>query len=651
MTNSAALEASVDDPTSPIEPVKFGHWTNGLIAFGCWLVGMLFSAYVVHRLHLDPLRTKGVVFPVAAAAVGLLIVVPIVWRFLPKFAAPIAVGGFGAWLGMVMMQALYGTPFGYLGLQGDAAWMTATVQRYSTTAKPVDPFDPTIPAEYPPLYHWTLGRLAVVLHMPAWQMMKYGEIVLISLVPVLAYILWQRLVSPALAVVLAVAPQMVFSQPLRPYEVVSLATVVPWAIGAFVERPGKRGRALPWWAAGIIGGIYFQLYMGYLLFLAPGLIALVIWSFWRSENRRRFVLHMVGLGAVAVVTASWFLLAFLDGVLNYGGDRVSDYWVSVALSEKPLPLPFLGTSWIGIITLIGLFGIAFYWRTMWWAKPFAMLAVGTVVYQAIFLTWFTLTGHTGFVHYVIRASTTVLLTAGLLTITQATPTLFRKLQVAWRPSLPIVAAGVVVLAAGTSLWGQFMPAPYGFRDAHLLSGTVNHTAAPTGWNAAFRAHAEPLPNGSMPKYAAPGFDIQPYPVADIERYVAATLGPTARPRTLASDTRFFAFIGWPGFVGPGRTSANTFIQWDWRNNALKALSHTTTAAAFTTASQHLSYKGHNYGAIDCFVLSIHGGRFDWSHGVRFNPSLFDPTVWSVYQNVGELNNPAIVVIVRRHLTN
>jgi len=483
--------------------------------------------------------------------------------------------------------------------------------------------------------------------MQPWQMMKYGQIVLFSFVPVAAYIMWQRLVNPALAIALSVVPQLVFAQPLRAYEVVSLATIVPWAIGSFSIDVGARGRRLPWWVAGIIGGIYFQLYMGYLMYISPALIALMIIGLWKSRDRVRYLWRLVGIGGVALVTAAWFLIPFVNGLLNYGNDRVADLWISQALSADPVPLSFTTWSSIGAFSAIGVLGMVFYWRTTWWAKPLALLTVGAFAYQAIFLVNFIFTGHTWFVHYVVRVTATVLMLAGLFTIAEAVPTLFSRLRVVWRPLLPAAAVGIVMAMSAMSLWHNLMPAPYGYRDAHLLTGTVNSTAGyPTGWNAAYRAHAEPLPNGSLPHYFAPGLNINNFPLYEVRAAVAQTLGASARPRSLTADPRFFSFLGWPGYVGPGKTSANTFLQWNHRVAALRQLGTVQDPAAFAVASQHTAF-----GYIDLFQLRDHGKTWSWSQGVEFSPSAFGAKYWDVYRFT--TNDPKInlVVAVRKHMTN
>ena len=51
-------------------------------------------------------------------------------------------------------------------------------------------------AYYAPLWPWLECRAAALLQVPAWQLVKVGQIVGAFFAPLIAYLLWKRLAAP-----------------------------------------------------------------------------------------------------------------------------------------------------------------------------------------------------------------------------------------------------------------------------------------------------------------------------------------------------------------------------------------------------------------------------------------------------------------------
>ena len=79
-------------------------------------------------------------------------------------------GGYAAWVGYTLLTSYHGTPFGDSGLRGDSARLAAMATRFSETWQPVDGIVPSVPAGYPPLFPWLVGRASAIIDKPAAEL-------------------------------------------------------------------------------------------------------------------------------------------------------------------------------------------------------------------------------------------------------------------------------------------------------------------------------------------------------------------------------------------------------------------------------------------------------------------------------------------------
>src|SRR6185369_212929 len=141
------------------------------------------------------------------------------------------------------------------------------------------------------------------------------------------------------ALLLAMAAPVAFSQPRKVYEIFTMAILVPCALAALsrFRRPG----GLHWLPAGLVLGVILQVYQGYVVFTAAGLLVLAVMG-WRDARQhgedRAFVLHLAGIVGTALVVASWYLVPFLHALLTIGGPRVNDYYVAGEITADPLAI-------------------------------------------------------------------------------------------------------------------------------------------------------------------------------------------------------------------------------------------------------------------------------------------------------------------------
>jgi hypothetical protein len=299
--------------------------------------------------------------------------------------------------------------------------------------------------------------------------------------------------------------------------------------------------------------------------------------------------------------------------------------------EDPLGLWYVTAPFspLSFLELVGLFGLAWYWRTRWWARAIGLLVIGTYLYRWLFVLVFVANGHTMYLHYTSRVIGTALASAGVLSIVAAAPRVARLLSPTWRRAVPIVATAALLAVAALAGVSTWMPWPPGLNDVRRGN--------PGSPNLAVYAHAEPLPGGTRPHYAPRGVTVAWFPAEPIRRTVEATLGPGARPVTLSYDERLFAYYPWPGYIAVERLASNSWTRWDERKAELKRISQITDPAEFARACA-----ATRFGGIDVFVLRSRPAGWAWGD-VTFRSAQFDPARWAVTTGLPN----GTVVVVRR----
>lgn len=601
-----------------------------------WFVTLIAGELLVRRADLNPFTVAGAVMPVAVGAiVAVLLVVVILRRPSSAVLVGVATGAYAGWLALVMAQALHGTPFGYDGMAGDEHRLVAQAMKYMTSWRATDAYVHDLPTEYPPLFPWIVGHVAAVIHRPAWRVIGDAQVVLMSFALVLGYTIWRRLVGPVAALMIVVLAPLIptgehFGDASKAYEFVVLIVIVPWILQTFAGLARERG-GLHWLPAGVIGGLIVLTYPAYFVFALFGVIAIIVLGWRGTQERQRYVLHLVGVAATATVVASWYVVPFVVRSLTHGGNRLSDLYRAPSIVASPVPLPFLEPTLIGLISLVGLIGLVWYRRSEWWAQPMLLLVLSTYAYRLLFLLVTAFNGHTGYLEYTDRLTSALLIAAGVMTVSCAVPRL-RAGAVATslrRRELAALTGVAIVGWAAMQTWALLTPGPRGLLDANSTVGTQNWATA---------AHLSPLPDGSFPRFApADLVSHRPhFPVDQIQQEIEATLGSGARPESLSYSDLLYAYLPYYAYLPGSRLAANTLQRWEDRFASLEELAQVTDPVAFANRSAHLPF-----GRIDVFVLRQRHGRWLWigysspvgdqPHFVRltFSPQSFSPRTFVV----------------------
>ncbi len=598
-----------------------------LVAIVTWGLLTTVGAVGVHVLQVNPLTSRGGTLPLALGGAGVLVAAILLMRKGSDLAAAVVAGGYAAWVAIVLFVAYSGTPFGDSGLRGDTSRLTAMITRYTVTWQPVDGLVPSVPTEYPPLFPWLIARFSLLVHRPGWALLGDAEALAISLGVLGSFLLWRRLVTSSVALLLCILPVYVFAQPRKSYEMFVLALYVPWALGTF-SRFGRKGQ-LPWLPAGIVLGIFLQVYQGYLVFSALGVAAIAFAGYRAAEPRRAYVRHLAKTLGTAFVVSAWYVVPYLYAVVFIGGKRVNDFYVAGEITGDPLGIAMFTGGEFGLAKVFGLVALIVLRDRHWWAKPMLMLIAGTYTYRLAYFGIFVLSGHTGYFDYTSRLLGTLLLSSAVLAASTLVPAAVRRWDATRARAVFTAVAVLVVGLVMVGDWGVWIPHPVGAADVapHPIDNTPN---------LATYAHVEPLPSGARPRFHPKTLTMESLPYTEIADRVAAVYGAHAQPLTVSYTEKLFAYEPWTAYSYVDRNAANTFTHWDERAAALATLAKVTDPAAFADASQHTKF-----GGIDVFLLRIGPSTWNWGT-VGFSPAAFDPALFEVTKL-----SSRVVLVIRR----
>jgi hypothetical protein len=613
-----------------------GHtWVVPATAVVTWAVGLVVGRAVVRRWDLDPMTTQGVVMPVAVGVLGGLTLLTVALLLRHRLLARnvvvgVTAGGYSAWAGSTVLAMLNGTPYGYGTLLGDAGRMSAMVMHYSTTWSASDVSDPSLPAEYPPLYPMLLGRVAAWTGRDGWKLLGTSQAVLVSVSLLVAFLLWRRLVPDVSALLAASTVTLALANPAKCNEILALAVLIPWILATFAPPPGRR--RLNAVLSGVVVGLMVPWYPSLLMLALVGLAAVMVWTWWTSDDRKRYLLHALVTVAVGFVVASWYVVPLIAAYAGGQKQVVADLYLSTGLSTTPFTVLYDGPPWLYWLQLVGLVGTAVLLRRAWWAPPFALLLAGILALRALVLLQFVRDGHAFLLYYVPYVLRYLLLVAGVLVLVEvwhhATSLTAERLQVPTYLTGALLVT-VALASTGSTAWWGWAPHPIAVKDA--AGGRGDGTPV----NLATRAHADRLPSGAAPRYAAPQLT-SVFPVGLVVDQVQAALGTHADPVVLSNDQRLFAFQPWGCYLPKDRTSSSALMRWDDRLAATKRLA-ATPPDGFADAAAHTAF-----GPVDVFVLTAKKSGW-YFRDVAFSPDQFTNEHFTVTQGLPG----GTVVAVRR----
>ena len=167
----------------------------------------------------------------------LIVIYTLRGRFLDKNRNLIAVHLLSVFLTTLLVFLFRETAYGLNGISGDAGFNSAMITKFSYYWKNTDFDYKHLPAFYPPLYHYILGKIALIFSIPPYKMIKYGFIAAAYFLPICSYGLWKRIVGRHAAVLFTFVFSLSMETLLlyKTYEFIGLMLFIPWWL-FYVER-------------------------------------------------------------------------------------------------------------------------------------------------------------------------------------------------------------------------------------------------------------------------------------------------------------------------------------------------------------------------------------------------------------------------------
>ena len=338
-------------PMRPAEHRLFAGMVVALIA----AIGTLLLATTPHAQSGDP--TVDV-----AARLWLVIctgaVIVVLASSLPRATKGILVaviGGSALMLGAALV--LSANDFAPFGAALDQSTRTALITKYANNWGWVDFANKGLPVYYPPLSFWIVGRLAALLSIAPWKMLKVDLLATAFLVPVLSWPLWRRVVGRTAGIGAVIGGVLLFQPWYRPHAWLGVALFIPWWLWGVLgvgRRPARSRAALI--VAAVLGAALFCIY--YFPFFLGAIMLVLTLALRRPAAARGVTLppenpKEAGLvlgGAALLSTPYW--VPIIIAVLRNGAQVAFNRWYTPDYVD--LRFRFLTFDVIGLAMLFGL---------------------------------------------------------------------------------------------------------------------------------------------------------------------------------------------------------------------------------------------------------------------------------------------------------
>lgn len=264
----------------------------------------------------------------------------------------------GVFLASGAALVLSGTDFPPLGIALDQGFRAASVTKYAHTVELVDFAYRDLPAFYPPLFFWVLGRVAAWLGAQPHEALKLGVLGVALAAPLVVFALWSRITRDAMTALAVAIGALAFQDWYEPYAWLAVVVFVPWWLRFVLqvgeERAPGRGTSV---AGALIGAAVFCTYY-YFFFIGAVQLLLAI-ALRRRAARAGLVLGprypreaALVLGGAAVVSAVYWLPLAVSIVTTAGARSMQNRYYDATVAD--LPLPFFEFDLVGWLMLLGL---------------------------------------------------------------------------------------------------------------------------------------------------------------------------------------------------------------------------------------------------------------------------------------------------------
>jgi galactan 5-O-arabinofuranosyltransferase len=484
-------------------------------------------------------------------------------------------------------------------LYADGSFRTEMATRYAQHAQLVDYAYRGLPAYYPPAVAWVEGRLAALTGLPAWEVIKPVQLVFAVLVPLLAYMLWQRVLPPLMAAAVMATSVALTVNVQKPDEWLVLSCIVPWWIDLVRDR--RRPGVPPWpaWRHGVVAGLLLLTHTFFFLPVAVASALALAVDLRRGGRLPLRPTRALVVAAVAAAVSSPYWIGMVASRLSGAPrDNLQMRYTYPGANVPHAPLP------IDLVGALGLLGLLWLGRC-WWVRrrggheplagPLTLLLAGALLTMLAgqVATWLgvgLLTFKTQALVMALYAATGVLaLRDGTAWWTERVRRTGpgRRLRPGVWPALVVVVAAVLVVHDYVDAW------VVGTRA--LVAQTTRY---PDGtWPAGRHGHPPELyPSGVRPGDPSVRQVVAAWDRASGSRPLSASVLVASRVDLLAT-TPVHPFVAWKSIY------SNPLGQFDAR----LALLHRVSACPDAGCAERL-LRGNRFDRVDGLVLNRRGHR-------------------------------------------
>jgi galactan 5-O-arabinofuranosyltransferase len=293
----------------------------------------------------------------------------------------------GAYLAVGATIALSGSAFPILGTGVDQGFRVAQVEHFIHTLALTDYAYRGLPAFYPPLYFWLLGRIGALTQAPAYQVVKLGALLVAFAVPLVTAWLWLKITPRRAFVIAVVLATVIVPNFYEPHEWLALVIFVPWWL-SFVLHVG---RAEPLSRRDLVIGVLIGavLVAFYYYWFLVGIVQLVaLLALRRTARRRSFAVppawprqSAIVLVGAACVSAFYWLPLLVSIVTTPGSRELQNRFYGAG--SVPVPTPFLEFTLRGAVVCFGLLYLLVTARRSALSFPLGTLVAAAYIWFAI----------------------------------------------------------------------------------------------------------------------------------------------------------------------------------------------------------------------------------------------------------------------------
>ncbi len=305
-----------------------------------------------------------------------------------------------AFLATTYLVLIYQAKVTWWGLQGDEIFVTAFLEKVAFGQPFSDFFYSGLPPFYPPLYFWLIGGLAFLFKLNGVGAAQLGVAIVLFVLPFLVYF-WSSYTNKTLADQqnsdkgssnkwkLVLAPAIVFivadwtTVITKPYEFISAVLIVFWLAFLLCDLHFKLLNFKKILFYGVSGGLLF---LTFYFWFFPLVLAITLFKLLTPTKIWYYYSRLFLVGALVILISLPYILPLLFSYWKFGLENWQPAFFTI--QSLDLFLPFFQFSIFGLVSLVGLLSIIFYWSKPHF-KALGVILVSLYLWQFISLITIT----------------------------------------------------------------------------------------------------------------------------------------------------------------------------------------------------------------------------------------------------------------------